>query len=324
MVDAPAMNAPTAHSTFERRASPFDLDDEASYRQWRAWKLAVQPQCSEDLIVDVRDPRCLSEAERAALQDRIVRANLAIYRSAVFDADPSIARELGAQLGMYSLDANWLAGEDGISSITVASAPDRDGFIPYTNRAIGWHTDGYYHPAARRIHGMILHCVRPALSGGLNFLLDHELAYIVLRDTSPDHLRALMQPDAMTIPARHDPRASDASESGAARAAQSGPVISVDADTASVHFRYTARQKSIEWRADTATQAARACLEALLAADNAAIHRFRLQAGMGVVGHNILHGRSAFEDDSASPRLLYRARFLDRITPPRPTPWRIG
>ena len=44
---------------------------------------------------------------------------------------------------------------------------------------------------------------------------------------------------------------------------------------------------------------------------------------MGLVGHNVLHERSAFEDDSARPRLLLRARFLDRV-PPWETPWRNG
>ena len=51
--------------------------------------------------------------------------------------------------------------------------------------------------------------------------------------------------------------------------------------------------------------------------------RVRLQAGMGIVGHNVLHERSAFEDDPARPRLLLRARFLDRIRPAEAA-WRNG
>jgi hypothetical protein len=42
---------------------------------------------------------------------------------------------------------------------------------------------------------MLLHCVRPAASGGVNRLLDPELAYIALRDAVPALVRALMQPD---------------------------------------------------------------------------------------------------------------------------------
>ena len=288
----------------------FDLEDDAAYQRWRDWKLAHRPLDAEALTVDVADPRALSDAEHDALLARIAHANMALYRSPITSEDKTLPRALGAQLGLHRLDANWLADEDGISSIAVSDRSDghtagRGGFIPYTDRAIRWHTDGYYHPQQRRIHAMILHCVRAAAQGGANALLDHELAYIALRDASPDHIHALMQPDAMTIPARED-------ADGVARAAQIGPVFSVDAQ-GRLHMRYTARTRSIEWKADSATRAAVACLEALLASDSPWIIRTRLHAGMGFVGHNVLHERSAFADDPARPRLLYRARFLDRV-----------
>jgi len=175
----------------------------------------------------VADPRALSAAEREALLQRLGRANMVLYRSNVVAADKELPLALAAQLGLRRLDANWLADEDGVSQIEVSAASDgRGGFIPYTDRAIRWHTDGYYHPQARRIHGMILHCVRPAASGGANALLDHEIAYIALRDTDPEFVRALMAPDAMTIPARTD-------DDGVARAAQTGPVFTIDAAVSS-------------------------------------------------------------------------------------------
>jgi hypothetical protein len=114
-----------------------------------------------------------------------------------------------------------------------------------------------------------------------------------------------MQPDAMTIPERRD-------AAGVARAAQAGPVFSVD-DGGALHMRYTARTRSIVWKDDDDTRAAVACLEALLADDRSGVLRMRLEAGMGLVGHNVLHDRSAFVDDPEAPRLLYRARFLDRV-----------
>jgi hypothetical protein len=229
--------------------------------------------------------------------------------------DKELPRALGAQLGLRRLDANWLADEDGISQIAVSEQTDgRGGFIPYTDRPIRWHTDGYYHPAGRRIRGMILHCVRPAASGGVSGLLDHELAYIALRDASPEHVRALMQPDAMTIPARAD-------DDGVARPAQAGPVFAVDED-GSLHMRYTARTRSIEWKADAATRAAVAALEGLLAGESPWILRARLEPGMGLIGHNVLHERTGFADDPARPRLLYRARYLDRVALRTGAPWR--
>ena len=295
-------------------ANPFDLDDDAPYRPWRAWKLARRPASVEALTVAVADPCALSGAEREALLDRIARANMALYRSPVVDEDKALPRRLAAQLGLVRLDANWLADEDGISRIAVSAQSDgRGGFIPYTDRPIRWHTDGYYHPEGRRIRGMVLHCVRPAAAGGANGLLDHELAYIALRDDSPAHVRALMQPDAMTIPARAD-------DDGVVRPTQSGPVFAVDAD-GSLHMRYTARTRSIEWKDDAATRAAVAALEALLAGDTAWILRVRLEPGMGLVGHNVLHERTAFQDDPARPRLLYRARYLDRVERPAEAAW---
>lgn len=295
--------------------SPFDLDgDTAAYRRWRADKLARRARRAEELIVDIADPRVLTPAERHALLQRCERWNMAVYRTPPERCDKDGMRALAAQLGLVRLDANWLADEDGLSSITVREAgavvPGESGgaFIPYTDRPIKWHTDGYYHPAERRIRAMVLHCVRPAARGGVNALLDHELAYIALRDASRRWLRALMQPDAMTIPARED-------ADGVARAAQSGPVFSVDAADGALHMRYTARTRSIEWSNDTATREAAAFLERYLGDANPDVLRLRLEAGMGLVANNVLHDRSAFVDDPARPRLLYRARYIDRIVP---------
>lgn len=43
--------------------------------------------------------------------------------------------------------------------------------------------------------------MRPAARGGANALMDPERAYLLLRDRSPNCVRALMAPDALTIPA---------------------------------------------------------------------------------------------------------------------------
>lgn len=294
--------------------SPFDLGDDETYRRWRDAKRVLHPTRIDDLVVEVADPRRLRPSECAELRRLCGRANLAIYRSPITAVDKEIPRRLAQQLGLHRLDANWLADEDGISPITVgATAPgqatgggDRAAYIPYTDRPIKWHTDGYYHPPSRRIEAMLLHCVAPAAEGGANALMDPEMAYIALREADPDGLRALMAADAMTIPARTD-------DAGVARAAQTGPVFSVTHEGAALHMRYTARTRSIEWKPDAATRAAVALLERLLASDAPAIFRTRLEAGMGIVSNNVLHDRSGFVDDPQRPRLLYRARYLDRI-----------
>jgi len=285
--------------------NPFDLNDRASYERWRDQKLATAPTDVGELVVEVRDPRALSAAEHGALMGRIRRCNMVVYAGAVRDEDADIPRRLGVQFGLHRLDANWLAGEDGISEIRVFDDGTQKHYIPYTDRPIKWHTDGYYNTPEWQIRGMVLHCVRPAATGGENRLMDHEMAYLLLRDEDPGHVRALMQPDAMVIPERVD-------EQDGVRPAQGGPVFSLDPD-GHLHMRYTARTRSIAWKQDAATQAAVAALEGLLASNSPFILQGQLDSGMGLLCNNVLHDRAAFRDDPARPRLLYRARYLDRI-----------
>ena len=287
--------------------NPFLPGNTHSWLNWRASKLDNPPQALESLVVEIADPHALSSSERQAIIAGCRKANFVLYAlKKPAGADRSIPRDIGRQLGLVRLDHHLMADEDAISALTVAAAGNAHAeFIPYTDRPIHWHTDGYYNAPARRIRGLLLHCVCPAAEGGENALIDHEMIYLQLRDENPEHIRALMRPDAMTIPARMD-------ESGVARPAQSGPVFAVLPD-GSLHMRYTARTRSIEWKSDPATLAARESLEQWLAGDNPFVFRGRLEAGMGLISNNILHDRSGFTDSAENTRLIYRARYYDRI-----------
>ena len=286
---------------------PFALDQPQAYLRWRERKLAHYPRRLEDLVVEVRDPRNLSESEVAEIQRVCGAANMVVYTSPLAGvADKDIPRRLGARLGLARLQANPLADEDGISSLEVAPEKSALGYIPYSNRRLLWHTDGYYNAPAQSIRAFILHCVRPAATGGENRVLDHEIAYILLRDADPEYVKALSAPDALTIPA-------NAVEGAELRAAQTGPVFSADAGA--LHMRYTARTRSIEWRQDATTLAAVQFLNRTLDADSPYVFTLRLVGGQGVVCNNVLHNRSPFTADPAqsSGRLVYRARYSDRI-----------
>jgi alpha-ketoglutarate-dependent taurine dioxygenase len=286
--------------------SPFNLDDTTgSYERWRDQKLNDAPRTVDELIVEVGDPRALTASEHGALMRCLRRANMAIYAGKVRDQDADIPRLLGHQFGLHTLDANWLAGEDGISEIKVFADGTRTRYIPYTNHPIKWHTDGYYNRPEMQIRGMVLHCVRDAASGGDNRLMDHEIAYLLLREKSADYIHALMQADAMVIPERVD-------ENDGVRSAQGGPVFSIDAG-GHLHMRYTARTRSIAWKQDAATQAALGALEDILATIPRHLFASHLTPGMGLLCNNVLHDRSAFSDHPDHPRLLYRARYLERI-----------
>ncbi|MGE5241293.1 MAG: TauD/TfdA family dioxygenase [Bacteroidota bacterium] len=299
--------SPMATSPEVAADSPFSLDNDPAYRRWRDAKLHAYPTAAE-LVVEIKDPRKLTAAEAQAMVRICRKTNMVLYASPLGGLqDKALARALGEQLGLHRLDDNLLADDDGITSLQVVAGKSERGYIPYSNRRLLWHTDGYYNAPAARIRAFVLHCVSPAAEGGENRLLDHEIVYILLRDAKPDYIRALMQPDAMTIPAN--------TESGEeTRVASIGPVFSVDA-AGNLHMRYTARTRSIEWKQDAATREAVRFLEDLLAGDSRYIFRHRMAAGQGLVCNNVLHNRTAFTDDvdKGSARLVYRARYYDRI-----------
>jgi alpha-ketoglutarate-dependent taurine dioxygenase len=288
-------------------ASAFDLSDDRSYSAWREQKIANYPTNLGELMVEMDNPHSLSEIEIAAIRGACSRANMAIYHCHTVDANKTIVTDLGRHFGLQHLDNNLYANDEGISELQVSAERRQFEYIPYSNKAISWHTDGYYNPPDRKIRAMVLHCVRPAAKGGENALMDHEMLYLLMRDENRLYIEALMQPDVMTIPANI--------ENGVEiRPEQTGPVFSVDAQTGHLHMRYTARTRSIEWKQDKTTIAAVKWLEELLASDSPAIFHHRLTAGQGLICNNTLHTRSAFEDEEGSlGRLVYRARFSERI-----------
>jgi hypothetical protein len=287
----------------------FDLQDVAAYTRWREQKLDTAPRRLDDIVIEIDDPRRLNPAERQGLVKLNATCNMAVYVSKTgADPDKDIPRLLGQQLGLKTLDGHWLTDNDGISPISVTGAEargERKEFIPYTDKPIRWHTDGYYNLPEHTIRGLILHCVRSAANGGENQLLDHDLAYILLRDENPEFIHALLAPDAMTIPPRLD-------DAGVARAEQPGPVFSVDA-AGYLHMRYTARTVSIAWRDDALTQAAVAALARILSVPTPWTLHGRLEPGMGLVCNNVLHDRSGFTETPEKRRLLYRARYYERV-----------
>jgi alpha-ketoglutarate-dependent taurine dioxygenase len=276
-----------------------------SYERWRERKLAACPRRAEDLVVEVRDPRDVTDGEVEKLRQVCARANMAVYSSPLAGVeDKEIVRRVGARLGLERLQANPLADEDGITSLEVAAQKSGRGYIPYSNRRLLWHTDGYYNPPASRIRAFVLHCVRPAAEGGENRLLDPEIAWLLLHDENPEYVQALSAPDAMTVPANEE-------DPAAQRGAQAGPVFAFE--EGALHMRYTARTRSIVWRADAATQEAVARLREILDSDSPYVFRLRLQGGQGLVCNNVLHDRSEFTDAPEAGRLVYRARYSDRI-----------
>lgn len=290
-------------------SGPFRLEDEDSYCRWRDWKLSRQPPSAAELLVEVADPLDPQAKERDAIQERMGAANVAIYACRRTDAPPEdIVRAITGALGLREPERHLCAEEDGITPLSVVDGGRRQRYIPYTDRPINWHTDGYYNEPRHRIRAFVLHCVRPAASGGENRLMDPEIAYIRLRDENPDCIAALMRPDAMTIP----PNTEDGVE---IRGARSGPVFFVDSRDGSLRMRYTARARNVVWHDDPVTRAAVESLVRIMEAGAPDVLRHRLGPGQGILANNALHNRDGFTDGPGEDqkRLVYRARFYQPI-----------
>ena len=289
--------------------SPFSLTSDAAYSQWREDKLRYKKPAVSDVLVQIHDPYQLSDEEKVAIISHCENFNMAIYQlsnSAL--QDKSLVHALGKQLAMEALDANIRSDEDSVSSLEVREQAGNK-YIPYTNKALSWHTDGYYNALDKQIFGIIMHCVRPAAEGGVNSLLNPENVYMTLRDENPAYIEALMHPEVMTIP--------DNIEAGKViREAQTGPVFMIKApvgeEAGRLHMRFSARKRNIIWRDTEDTRAAVEMLNELMADENNVL-KIGLRAGQGIVCNNVLHNRSGFTDSENQKRLMYRARYYDAV-----------
>lgn len=280
----------------------------AAYETWRHAKLAAYPRSISEIRVEVADLANPRASERQAIVDACRRCGMAVYASPT----PAISarrdlQHFAAFFGLGRIEAHRSADDDGIVAIEVTEEQGKKGFIPYTSKSLNWHTDGYYNPPAEAIRGMILHCIRPAGAGGENALLDPEIVYIRVRDKSPRLLAALEHPEAMTIPESIE-------EDGRVRPTSTGPVFFLDDHTGRLVMRYTARARNVVWRDDPDTREAKAFLEDLLAgAQEPLILTHKLAAGEGLISNNVLHTRTAFENEETASRLLLRGRYRERI-----------
>ena len=299
-------------NTQKQSISQWDLGNKDAYLAWRAEKLETAHNSLNLPPIILDSLSSPSESVREELRQRCCSANLAIYQAPKTGGDTHEIRSdllaFSNRLGLHIAERHRSAGDFGIVALTPTDAARQRGYIPYSRKAMNWHTDGYYNAPDQQILAMVLHCVHPANDGGVNQLMDPEVAYIRLRDANPDYIVALMRPDAMTIPENREP-------DGRLRPTSVGPVFSIGSD-GHLAMRYTARTRSISWRNDALTGKAAGALLDILHSDDPMILTARLEAGQGVLCNNVIHNRTGFAPDAGSAvnRLLFRIRFHNRIT----------
>ena len=289
---------------------PFDLADESAYLEWRQHKLDGYPDTLDAFVIPIFDPESPSQTEREAIRQLCAKTNMALYR-----VDRPLGKhgalKLANLFGLNQLDVPLYTEEPGVTEIQNIDTGRQGEYAPYTDRALSWHTDGYYNPSDKQVRGMVLHCERSATEGGITALLDPEIAYMRLRDENPDYIAAMMDVDALTIP--------ENIECGVLiRPAETGPVFSMIGNF--LHMRFTARKRYIEWKPGKTLERARNFLLELLDDPDGPVIRHQLTAGEGLISNNVLHTRTAFQDEAkdndGAGRLFLRARFRDRVSEP--------
>ncbi len=287
--------------------SEYNLLTHSNFESWFEQKLSGYRQVLRNPVVDITNPQELTSFERTALITAIARANMVIYRCRTPEqVNQKSILSLAAQLGLTRLDRDTTTNNQGLAELADQRIVTEKPSIPFSSAALNWHTDGYYYPTAQAIRSFLLHCQRQADSGGCNLLIDHTVIYGLLHRRNPSLVNALTHPNAMTIPAYR-------SEQGTViRAACAGPVFFTTRDGA-LAMRYTSRPRHIQWKKSEGVQAALHQLREVLAQASDLVLEHTLEAGEGIICHNILHARTAFTDVTPHSRLLYRARFQDPI-----------
>lgn len=259
-------------------------------------------------VVTIDNPFALTDLEQQAIMAMVRRCNSVIYQvDPERYSDKAMVRALAAQLSLHTLDDNLCADGDGITALQVGQSTPGQGYIPYTDKALNWHTDGYYNDPSRTVRAIVMHCVQDAANGGDNQFLDPEILYILLRDANPAWIAALMAEDVLVIPPNED-------AGKVIRPAQAGPVFSL-LDGCDLHMRYTIRKRHVQWKQTPDVQAALQFIASVLESGREYIYHIHLLPGQGIISNNVLHTRSAFVDaeHQQGKRLLYRARFFERI-----------
>jgi hypothetical protein len=281
----------------------FNLNAGEDYKKWRDEKLAAYPGNLGALVVELGDMTAITEGEKGKIKELVELANMCVYTAGSADLSMDSLLALGRQLGVSDTDkARRHANSDELTSSGILNNA-----IPFTTRHVRWHTDATYFGSDKTIQSLFLLCKRPAVEGGSNKVLDHEMMYILLRDKYPDALRVLMEKNCFKY---KNPKTGKIAED------LGGKVFWTNSDGYLCH-RFSFRKMDMAWSEDGDIQAARAALESLMLDESEYVIEGRLESGLGLVSNNVLHTREKLVDseDDAQKRLLFRTRFYDRVNP---------
>jgi len=283
--------------------SPFILENETEYKNWRQTKLELYPLNISKFSI----PLDINNFQKKDLD--LIKFNMNKYNFALYNFKSELTNnELENFCTMLNLNnsiSNLFSDSKNISDIKDHKDTNNNQigeYIPYTNKPLNWHTDGYYYPLNNSVKSFLLHCVNPAHRGGENLLLDHEILYILIRDHNPSYIKILMEKNIMGIPRN---------KNNAESTNINGPVFFID-DEYSLNMRFTSRQQNIVWKKSDIIDKIKKFIFNFVESDTKYITKILLKKNQGYIANNILHKREKFFDNK-NKRLLKRIRFSKKL-----------
>ena len=268
----------------------------SKFLKWATQKENNIPKNINEISVEIKDINRTTKNEISKIRSTLDRFNSCLYRSNRDLESNSCLLDFAKAVGMKTFDCNNIEANE-ISTIS-SIKNEKIQYIPYTNKALNWHTDGYYDK--KPLFSWLLHCINPANDGGENYLLDHELAmreYVL----SYDDIEVLMNKRAITIP----------ESQGSNRSALSTYIFSFDNDYEKLHMRFSMRKENIKMSDNTLTAMSKLTN---VIENNCSKYSitYKLSKNEGILSNNILHGRNSFKDDKVQRKLL-RIRSYERL-----------
>ena len=264
---------------------------------WAAEKKANIPSNVNDLKIEIKDINHVESNEIRKIKALMKQYNCCIYNSNSELKSKAHLVDFAQSIGMVTYDINNI-DNDAVSSITRNKLNDKRGYIPYTDKALNWHTDGYYDQ--KPIYSWLLHCMIPAEEGGENRLLDHEL---VIREYVLKHndIDLLERDNAFTIPGNDD----------AGRQDTESYVCSNKNKYKKLHMKFSMRKDNI--KLDEKVEVAMLKMKNIIMDDCKKYYlTYKLSKSEGIISNNILHGRNSYRDGE-NMREIFRIRSYERI-----------
>lgn len=274
---------------------PVPLDGQsAQYQAWKQQRLQMQDRLSQtnsyppanSLSPNDRTHDSSETLKRICTEVRDTGFSLYQWNESPHTISSAV-EQLHRQLSLTTRDTGVLQADAGLSLLQDLSGTAKGRFVPYTARAMGWHTDGYYNAPGQTLRCFTLHCIHPAASGGALTVVDPELLLIALYDDDPQLVAHLCHPQCMTLPANKD-------DVGHDRPDRHVPVLFAHTD-GTLGLRFTTRTQHISWHS-AETKAAAERLAELIDLHPQWHQSIRLDSGQGIITRNILHRRDAFSD----------------------------